>query len=106
MRRPYLVVVGALACAWSSVLLATRPNIVVIVADDVGLGDIGRDHTERTGNAPLAPTPTLDALANEGMWFTDAHSPASLCAPSRYAFMSGNYNFRSYSPGGVWGPTV
>ncbi|MEO0795257.1 MAG: sulfatase-like hydrolase/transferase [Verrucomicrobiota bacterium] len=82
--------------------LAMKPNIVVIVADDLGLGDIGRQHLERTGNAPLAPTPTLDTLADEGMWFNDAHSPASLCAPSRYAFMSGNYNFRSYSPSGVW----
>ena len=59
-------------------------------------------HRERTDEEPLAPTPTLDALADAGMWFTDAHSPASLCTPSRYAFMSGNYNFRSYSPSGVW----
>ena len=40
---------------------------------------------------------------NEGMWFTDAHSPTALCAPSRYAFMTGNYNYRSYAPWGVWG---
>ena len=94
--------VSGLSFAMCVTTFAVGPNIVVIVADDLGLGDIGRQHTERTGNPPLAPTPTLDALANEGMWFTDAHSPAALCAPSRYAFMSGNYNFRSYSPGGVW----
>jgi arylsulfatase A-like enzyme len=51
----------------------------------------------------LAATPAIDALWNEGMWFTDAHSPAALCAPSRYSVMTGNYNFRSYRPGGVWG---
>ncbi|MGJ8639240.1 MAG: sulfatase family protein [Opitutaceae bacterium] len=80
-----------------------KPNIVVVLADDLGLGDIGRQHLERTGSAPLAPTPTLDALADAGMWFTDAHSSAALCAPARYSLMTGNYNFRSYSPGGVWG---
>jgi len=79
-----------------------KPNVVVILADDLGLGDVGRHHLERTGNAPLAPTPAIDALWNEGMWFTDAHSPAALCAPSRYSVMTGNYNFRSYKPGGVW----
>ena len=88
-----------------SALLASNkmPNIVLIMADDVGLGDIGRHHTEHTGRAPLAPTPTIDALADAGMWFTDAHSPTSLCSPSRYAVMTGNYNFRSYAPWGVWG---
>ena len=80
-----------------------KPNIVVILADDFGLGDVGRHHLERTGNAPLAATPAIDALWNEGIWFTDAHSPAALCAPSRYSVMTGNYNFRSYKPGGVWG---
>jgi arylsulfatase A len=80
-----------------------KPNVVVILADDMGLGDVGRHHLERTGNAPLAPTPAIDALANEGLWFTDAHSPAALCAPSRYSLITGNYNFRSDRPSGVWG---
>jgi arylsulfatase A-like enzyme len=80
-----------------------KPNVVVILADDMGLGDVGRHHLERTGNQPLAPTPAIDALANEGLWFTDAHSPAALCAPSRYSLMTGNYNFRSDRPSGVWG---
>jgi len=89
---------------WSYSLAAFgKPNVVVILADDLGLGDVGRHHLERTGNAPLAATPAIDALWNEGMWFTDAHSPAALCAPSRYSVMTGNYNFRSYKPGGVWG---
>ncbi|CAI8257951.1 MAG: Arylsulfatase [Opitutia bacterium UBA7350] len=82
---------------------ANKPNIVLILADDLGPGDIGRQHSERTGQPALAPTPSLDALANEGMWFTDAHSPTSLCSPSRYAIMTGNYNYRSYAPWGVWG---
>jgi arylsulfatase A-like enzyme len=82
---------------------ADRPNIVLIMADDVGLGDIGLQHRERTGKAPLAPTPAIDALAESGLWMTDAHSPTSLCSPSRYAVMTGNYNYRSRAPWGVWG---
>ena len=82
---------------------AAQPNIVLIMADDLGLGDVGRHHLERTGKPPLAPTPAIDALADSGMWFSDAHSPTSLCSPSRYAVMTGNYNYRSYAPWGVWG---
>lgn len=82
---------------------AKQPNIVFIMADDFGLGDVGRQHEERTGQPALTPTPTLDALANEGLWFSDAHSPTALCSPTRYAVMTGNYNYRSYAPWGVWG---
>ena len=93
------MLIGLLALAtW-----AQRPNIVFIMADDVGLGDIGIQHRERTGKPPLAPTPTLDALAATGLWFSDAHSPTALCSPSRYAVMTGNHNYRSYAPWGVWG---
>ena len=96
---PFVLVFIALAvCAYGQ-----KPNIIVIVADDIGVGDIGRQHTERTGNPPIAPTPNIDSLADGGMWFTDAHSPAALCAPSRYAFMTGNYTYRSTHPGGTWG---
>ena len=80
-----------------------KPNIIFVMADDIGLGDIGRHHTQRTKKPALAATPTLDALANQGLWCTDAHSPTALCSPSRYAVMTGNYNYRSYAPWGVWG---
>lgn len=101
---PYLrISLSCLLCFACPLIGMEKPNVVVILADDMGLGDVGRHHLERTENAPLAPTPAIDALWNEGMWFTDAHSPAALCAPSRYSVMTGNYNFRSYKPGGVWG---
>ncbi|MDG1241372.1 MAG: arylsulfatase [Opitutae bacterium] len=104
VSKPYLrIILSCLFCFACPLIGLEKPNVVVILADDLGLGDIGRHHLERTGNAPLAPTPAIDALWNEGMWFTDAHSPAALCAPSRYSVMTGNYNFRSYKPGGVWG---
>lgn len=94
-----------LTCLLSALVYAApdQPNIVFIMADDFGPGDISRQHQERSGQAALAATPTLDALANEGLWFSDAHSPTSLCSPSRYAVMTGNYNYRSYAPWGVWG---
>jgi arylsulfatase A len=102
--QPYLrVILSCLFCYASALIGMEKPNVVVILADDMGLGDVGRHHLERTGNQPLAPTPAIDALANEGLWFTDAHSPAALCAPSRYSLMTGNYNFRSDRPSGVWG---
>lgn len=100
-------IITVFPCLFSLALVpfvsAAQPNIVFIMADDFGLGDVGRQYEERTGQAALAPTPTLDALANEGLWFSDAHSPTALCSPSRYAVMTGNYNYRSYAPWGVWG---
>jgi len=100
-------IITVFLCLFSLALVpfvsAVQPNIVFIMADDFGLGDVGRQYEERTGQAALAPTPTLDALANEGLWFSDAHSPTALCSPSRYAVMTGNYNYRSYAPWGVWG---
>ena len=80
-----------------------RPNIVFIMADDLGPGDVA--HYTRTflKKTPLYPTPHIDALAREGLWFTDAHSSTALCSPTRYCVMSGNLNHRSYAPWGVWG---
>ena len=61
-----------------------RPNIVIIYADDMGYGDC-------TANNPESkiPTPNIDRLAAEGMRFTDAHSPATVCTPSRYGLLTG-----------------
>ncbi len=81
---------------------ATRPNIVVILADDIGSGDISYYRNHFMDQKPVMETPNIDALAKNGMWFTDAHSSTSLCAPTRYAIMSGNNNYRSPAPWGVW----
>ncbi|MCG9793702.1 sulfatase family protein [Flavobacterium algicola] len=80
------------------------PNIVVIMADDIGLGDIGYYHKQRTGKDAVAPTPNIDALFGQGMRFSDAHSPASLCAPTRFSMLTGNYSYRNSRPYGVWSP--
>ncbi|QDU90275.1 Arylsulfatase precursor [Pirellulimonas nuda] len=104
MNRPSLCL-AALACllAAAPTVMAGPPNVVFIMADDVGLGDIGYYHRQRTGKAPVAPTPNLDSLAAAGMRFSDAHSSTALCSPTRYCAMSGNLNYRSNAPWGVWG---
>ncbi len=70
------------------------PNIVYIMADDMGVGDVS--HT--TG---LIATPHIDRLAREGMRFTDAHTSSSVCSPTRYALLTGRYNWRSWLKSGV-----
>ena len=86
----------------SHAVAADRPNIVVIMADDLGLGDVSFHVRSIQKKQPLVETPTIDALAAKSLWFTDGHSATALCAPTRYAVMSGNNNYRSYAPWGVW----
>jgi arylsulfatase A-like enzyme len=71
---------------------AAPRNIVVILGDDVGYGDLG------CYGATLIKTPNLDGLAREGMRFTDAHSQAAVCTPTRYSLMTGQYAWR-HPPG-------
>jgi len=78
-----------------------RPNIIVVLADDIGVGDISQYRRSNSENI-IVETPTIDKLAKEGIMFTDAHSPAALCAPTRYAIITGNHCYRSYAPRGVW----
>ncbi|NQT94418.1 MAG: arylsulfatase [Lentisphaerae bacterium] len=67
-----------------------KPNIVYILADDLGYGDVACLNPE----GKIA-TPHLDRLAAEGMRFTDAHSTSAVCSPSRYSILTGRYNWRS-----------
>lgn len=78
-----------------------RPNIIVILADDIGVGDISHYRRLNQGKVILE-TPNIDNLATHGMYFTSAHAPAALCATSRYSIMTGNNNYRSPLPWGVW----
>ncbi|MEO6789034.1 MAG: arylsulfatase [Chthoniobacteraceae bacterium] len=78
---------------------ANRPNIVFILADDLGYGDLGCYNRDSK-----IPTPNLDRLAAEGMRFTDAHAPTSVCTPTRYAILTGRYSWRSRLQRGVLGP--
>lgn len=68
-----------------------RPNIVFILADDMGYGD------PHCFNAQSKiPTPNIDRLASQGMRFTDAHAAGAVCVPSRYALLTGRYPFRNH----------
>jgi arylsulfatase A len=66
------------------------PNIVFILADDLGYGDVGCYNPEAK-----APTPNLDRLAKEGILFSDAHSPSTVCTPTRYSILTGRMAFRT-----------
>ena len=74
----------------------TYPNVVIIMADDLGYGDL-----QSYNKNSLIPTPNLDKLASEGIRFTDAYCPVSVCSPSRFALMTGTYPFRSWKKSGV-----
>ena len=79
-----------------------RPNVVIVMADDIGVGDISFYKTQFLQQAPVVKTPNLDRLAENGIWFTDGHSATALCAPTRFAIMSGKNNYRSPQPWGQW----
>jgi arylsulfatase A len=77
----------------------SHPNIVYILADDMGYGDISY-----LNKGSKIPTPYLDGLAREGIHFTDAHSNSAVCTPTRYGILTGRYAFRTRLKSGVlWG---
>ncbi len=77
----------------------SKPNIIYILADDMGYGDVSILNPEGK-----IKTPHLDQMANEGMIFTDAHTSSSVCSPTRYGILTGRYNWRSTLKQGVlWG---
>lgn len=77
---------------------AAQPNIVVILADDMGYGDV-----QALNPQSVIPTPNLNSLAKSGMIFSDAHSPSAVCTPTRYGLLTGRYCWRSKLKRGVLG---
>ena len=73
------------------------PNIIVILADDLGYGDVQCLNLERGKIA----TPHMDKVASDGMIFTDAHTTSSVCTPTRYSLLTGRYNWRTKMQSGV-----
>ena len=93
----------ALFCLLSD-LEGKQPNILFILADDLGYGDVACYNPESK-----IPTPNLDRLAREGMLFTDAHSPSTVCTPTRYSVLTGRMAFRTGMRGvftGAGGPCM
>ncbi|MHC4675610.1 MAG: sulfatase-like hydrolase/transferase, partial [Planctomycetota bacterium] len=108
-RRDFLKAAGLGAatialngCVQTSKQLASnssdRPNIVFIMADDLGYGDVTCYNPDSKIH-----TPNIDRLARQGILFTDAHSPSSVCTPTRYGVLTGRYCWRSRLKRGVFG---
>lgn len=91
-----LLVLATFLCAAGRA--ATKPNIVFILCDDLGYGDVKCLNPD----GKIA-TPHMDRLAREGMVFTDAHSSSAVCSPTRYGVITGRYNWRSRLQSGVLG---
>jgi arylsulfatase A-like enzyme len=84
-------IVSALAVfAGTHAVFAAYPNIIYILADDMGYGDVSLLNE----NSKI-PTPRIDSLGREGIRFTDAHSACSVCTPTRYGIMTGRYPMRT-----------
>jgi arylsulfatase A-like enzyme len=84
---------ATLVLAAATTVSAQTPNIVLIYADDLGYGDVS------AYGAHALTTPNIDRLAKAGLRFTDAHSGAATCTPSRYSLLTGEYAFRKPGTG-------
>jgi arylsulfatase A len=84
--KPILLFLTFLCAAANA---ARKPNVLIILADDLGYGDVSCYNPESK-----IQTPNLDRLASDGMRFTDAHSPSTVCTPSRYSLLTGKMAFR------------
>ncbi len=73
-----------------------KPNIVYILADDLGYGDV--QYFNKDGKIP---TPNINSMADNGVVFTDAHTSSAVCTPTRYGILTGRYNWRTSLKSGV-----
>ncbi len=88
------IILSLILLGISSISLGTEPpNIVVIMADDLGFGDVS------CNGATAVETPNVDRLAAEGLRFTSGYTSASTCTPTRYSFLTGTYAFRQKGTG-------
>ncbi len=92
------LLLAGLVTAASAAPNAARPNIVYILCDDLGYGDVSALNPQGK-----IRTPNIDRLAREGMTFTDAHSGSSVCSPTRYGVLTGRYAWRSKLKSSVLG---
>ncbi len=92
MRKSLLTLLSALTLS-AAAFAADKPNIIVIMADDLGYGDLS------SYGAPSFKTPHIDKLAAEGVRFTSGYCSASTCTPTRFSFLTGTYAFRRKGTG-------
>ena len=97
VRSWLAVLVMPLLLGGSIAEAAERPNIVIILADDLGYGSLN------SYGADLSHihTPNIDRLAKQGRRFTDANTPSSVCSPTRYGLLTGRYDWRTNQKHGV-----
>jgi arylsulfatase A-like enzyme len=86
-------------CCCSRTASAEKPNVVILLADDLGYGDMQANLPDRS----KIPTPHMNRLAAEGMRFTDGHSSSACCSPSRYTLLTGRYHWRTRLQSGIVG---
>jgi arylsulfatase A len=91
-----LILSTLFAAAFSTA--AETPNIIIILADDLGYGDVSACNPD----SKIA-TPNIDRIAREGMLFTDAHTSSAVCTPTRYSLLTGRYHWRTHLQKGVLG---
>ncbi|MFV0346680.1 MAG: sulfatase family protein [Bacteroidales bacterium] len=93
----FILLVGSLAaCTTENKSTDKKPNIIYVLTDDLGYGDLKCFNTDSK-----IKTPQLDQMAADGMIFTDAHTSSSVCTPTRYAVLTGRYNWRTKLKKGV-----
>ncbi|MBA4850176.1 arylsulfatase [Emticicia sp. BO119] len=95
MKKKYILSI-LICCNILSVGFAQKPNIVYILADDLGIGDV----SSYNPNGKIQ-TENIDKLAQNGVRFTDAHTTSAVCTPTRYSIMTGRYNWRTTMKKGV-----
>ncbi len=90
LKRYHHTISGLLFLLATTTMAAKQPNIIVILADDMGM-----DSVSAFNDSLGFKTPSIDALASEGMVFSDGHSGSAVCTPTRYGLLTGRYSWRS-----------
>ena len=97
-RLRFLICILLLTLTTFSHATASNPNIIFILSDDQGFGDVSALNPESK-----IPTPNIDRSATEGMIFSDGHSSSAVCTPTRYSVLTGRYHWRTHLQNGVLG---
>jgi len=91
-----LITLALVGCNSTHKVESSQPNVIFILADDLGYGDVSSYNENSKIN-----TPNIDQIASEGVMFTDAHTSSAVCTPTRYGILTGRYNWRSKLKSGV-----
>ena len=86
--KPYLIILIICLFGVLNAMHHARPNLIFVLADDLGIGDVTPTNPEAK-----IKTPHLQKMADEGITFMDAHSSSSVCTPTRYGVLTGRYNW-------------